>query len=156
VITLGGLGGLALDELALGRHLALRAVPAPVPGDLRQDLVNEVPAKLLALWLAGLDQRQMEARRGEIGTITFLPPADASFQWESPTQIADRLHVTVQRVGKAITTLGLRGVEGMSRAIVNKASHSDRTVTTYLYSPEAVVRIEEYLLGGAAVSFVHP
>lgn len=84
----------------------------------------------------------------------FLPPADASFQWESPTQIAERLRVTVQRVGKAITTLGLRGVEGMSRAIVNKASHSDRTVTTYLYSPEAVARIEEYLLG--AGSAAHP
>jgi prophage antirepressor-like protein len=75
----------------------------------------------------------------------FLPPADPSFQWESPTQIAERMGVTVNAVGKAITTLGLRGAEGLSRAVVNKAQHSDRTVVSYLYSPEAVARIEEHL-----------
>jgi prophage antirepressor-like protein len=77
----------------------------------------------------------------------LLPPADASYQWESPTQIAERLGagITANAVGKAITALGLRGVEGMSRAVLNKASHSDRTVTTYLYSPEAVAQIEKHL-----------
>jgi hypothetical protein len=48
-------------------------------------------------------------------------------------------------VGKAITALGLRGAEGLSRAIVNKAQHSGRTVVSYLYSPEAVAQIEAHL-----------
>lgn len=77
----------------------------------------------------------------------FLPPADASFHWESPTEIGKRLGLSSNAVGKAITALGLRGVEGMSREIVNKAQHSNRTVTSWLYSPEAVARIEAHLRG---------
>jgi hypothetical protein len=42
-------------------------------------------------------------------------------------------------------TPGRRGAEGLCRAIVNKAQHSNRTVTSYLYAPEAVAQIEEHL-----------
>ena len=66
--------------------------------------------------------------------------------WQSPTQIGQRLGISPQRVGIAITALGLRGNhEGLCRAIVNKSRSSDRTVTTYLYSPEAVGMVEAYL-----------
>ncbi len=71
------------------------------------------------------------------------PPADDSLSWESPSSIAERLGVTSQRVGRTISALGLRGVEGLSRAIVNKAEHCDKTVTSYLYAPEAVRQIED-------------
>jgi hypothetical protein len=42
----------------------------------------------------------------------LLPPADETYQWESPTQIAERMGTTPNAVGKAITALGLRGAEG--------------------------------------------
>jgi prophage antirepressor-like protein len=75
----------------------------------------------------------------------LLPPAADSLSWESPTQIGERLGVSANTVGKAITALGLRGAEGLSRAITNKALHSDRTVVSYLYSPEAADRIAAHL-----------
>lgn len=75
------------------------------------------------------------------------PPADESLSWESPTQIAERLGVSVQRVGRTISALRLRGAEGLSRAILNKAKTHDRTVTSYLYSPTAVLEIETTLAG---------
>jgi len=65
--------------------------------------------------------------------------------WLSPTEIAERMGVTVARVGRIITELGLRGnIEGLAKAIVNKSRSSNRTVTSYLYSPAAVARIEGY------------
>jgi prophage antirepressor-like protein len=75
----------------------------------------------------------------------LLPPAAESLSWESPTQIGERLGVSANTVGKAITALGLRGTDGLSRAITNKALHSDRTVVSYLYSPEAADRIADHL-----------
>ena len=69
------------------------------------------------------------------------PPADESLGWESPTSIANRMGVTRQRVGRTITALGLRDDPRFSRAIVN----NDRTVQSYLYSPDAVQRIEAAL-----------
>lgn len=75
----------------------------------------------------------------------LLPPAADSLSWESPTQIGERLGVSANTVGKAITALGLRGADGLSRAITNKALHSDRTVVSYLYSPEAADRIATHL-----------
>ncbi len=81
----------------------------------------------------------------EIATGTSLnllkPPTEDT--WRSPTQIARQLGVSAQRVGLAISALGIRGnIEGVARAIINKSPHSNRTVTSYLYSPAAVQRIE--------------
>lgn len=75
----------------------------------------------------------------------LLPAAPAGPSWESPTAIGTRMGVSANTVGKAITALGLRGAEGKSRKIVNKAKGHDRTVETWLYSPEAVAEIETYL-----------
>lgn len=101
----------------------------------------------------GLDESQRamlavkaaEEASGRDLTLMLPPPAPESLSWESPTQIGKRLGVSANAVGKAITALGLRGAEGLSREIVNKAQHSDRTVVSYLYSPEAVERIAEHL-----------
>lgn len=66
--------------------------------------------------------------------------------WQSPSDIAARLGISSQRVGRTISELGLRGnYPGLSKAIVNKAKGHDRTVTSYLYSPDAVIRIESSL-----------
>jgi hypothetical protein len=76
--------------------------------------------------------------------LSALKPATED-DWLSPTQIAERMGVTVARVGRIITELGLRGnIEGLAKAIVNKSKSSNRTVTSYLYSPAAVAQIEGY------------
>jgi len=66
--------------------------------------------------------------------------------WQSPSDIASRLGISSQRVGRTISELNLRGnIPGLSKAIVNKAKGHDRTVTSHIYSPEAVRRIESSL-----------
>lgn len=70
-----------------------------------------------------------------------LKPPTAE-QWFTPTQIAEQLGVTPNRIGRAITELGMRGnIEGVARAVLNKAAHSDKTITTYQYSAKAVEAI---------------
>jgi hypothetical protein len=69
------------------------------------------------------------------------PMGDA---WESPTEIAKRLGVTPMRVGLAITSLGLRGeIPDLAKCVLNKSKSSNKTVTSYVYSPVAAKRIEE-------------
>ena len=66
--------------------------------------------------------------------------------WLPPSEIAKRLGVSANRVGRAISKLDLRGdIPGMAMPIMNKARHSDRNVVSYLYSPEAARRIERQL-----------
>lgn len=62
-------------------------------------------------------------------------------RWYSPTQIAKMAGVTPQAVGLAITRLGLRGVEGMSRSVVTTAKHADKLVYSWVYADDAVRRI---------------
>jgi prophage antirepressor-like protein len=70
----------------------------------------------------------------------------ATEHWSSPSEIARQLGVTAHRVGLTITKLGLRGnIEGLARAIVNKAAGHQRTVTSYVYSPKAVQQIADQL-----------
>lgn len=70
-----------------------------------------------------------------------LKPPTAE-QWFTPTQIAEQLGVTPNRIGRAITELGFRGnIDGIARAVLNKASHSDKTITTYQYSAKAIEAI---------------
>ena len=89
---------------------------------------------------------EIAATEAETGlTFSTLKP-DTEDDWESPSEIAARLGVSAQRVGLTITELNLRGNHpGLSKAIVNKAQGHQRTVTSYLYSPQAVQRIEQCL-----------
>lgn len=78
--------------------------------------------------------------------LPWLKPAVALADWQSPKQIADRLGTTKMDVGRAISHLGLRGdIDGISKSIINKAEHCDRNVVSYLYSPDAIRQIEDYL-----------
>ncbi len=67
-------------------------------------------------------------------------------EWFTPTQIAEQLGCTANRVGLIVSELGIRGNhEGVARAVLNKASHSDKTVTSYQYSPKAIELIAQRL-----------
>ena len=104
--------------------------------------------------LAGLGQIDADVRAAyevsacEIALGQPLPELRATVEdgWLSPTEIAKLLGVSKQKIGRVITRLDLRGNKpGLSRAVLNKAQGSSRTVVTYLYSPAAVVRIETTL-----------
>lgn len=80
-----------------------------------------------------------------LGTeLTPLKPVVAD-GWLSPSEIASQLGVTAHRVGLTITALGLRGVDGLSRTILNKARGHNRTVASYTYCPAAIDQIEAEL-----------
>jgi prophage antirepressor-like protein len=84
----------------------------------------------------------------EVGTGMALSQLKPQVEetWRSPTEIASQLGTTVHKVGRAISQLGIRGnVEGVSRAIVNKAKGHERTVTSYIYAPSAIERIADVL-----------
>lgn len=67
-------------------------------------------------------------------------------EWFTPTQIAEQLGCTANRVGLIVSELGIRGNhEGVARAVLNKASHSDKTVTSYQYTPKAIELIAQKL-----------
>lgn len=67
-------------------------------------------------------------------------------EWMTPTLIAEQLGVTAARVGLTITELNIRGnIDGVARAVLNKAAYSDKTVTTYQYTPRALEMIRARL-----------
>lgn len=75
-------------------------------------------------------------------------------RWCSPTEIAARLGVSPQRVGRAITELGLRAeLPGLARSVEQPVPGLDRLAVCWLYSPEAVRRVEAAL---TAQGFVAP
>ncbi len=94
----------------------------------------------------------LEVSAAEIATgrdLGHLRP-EVDPDWRSPTAIARELGVTVQKLGRLITRLGLRQEDpGLARPILNKAQRVDRVVVTWLYSPAAIERIAEALRAGA-------
>ncbi len=107
------------------------------------------PENLHELGTIGDELRStFEVVAAEIATgrnLAMLKPATED-DWQSPSEIASRLGVTANRVGRTITALELRGNKpGLARAVLNKAKGHDKTVTSYLYSPVAVVLIEARL-----------
>lgn len=94
----------------------------------------------------------LAVKRAEILTgqdLSQYLPESKSVDWLTPTQIADEMEVgvTKARVGKIITRLNLKGddgkgIEGLSRPVLNKSQHSSKEVTSYVYSPEAVEMIK--------------
>ncbi|MCK6529683.1 hypothetical protein L6R50_19730 [Myxococcota bacterium] len=129
-----------LREERAGRELVLQERVFQV-GALRQALhavreAGDVAPAILAAY---------EVFAAEIALGTSLPDLRPSVPpgWESPTRIARRLGVSPQWIGRVISHLGLRGnLPGLSRPVLTRARGSDLTVVSYLYSPEAVRRIE--------------
>lgn len=81
-----------------------------------------------------------EAATGE--NLSSLKPSITE-EWLSPSDIANMLSVTPNRIGRIITELNLRGKEGYSRAIMNKSTSSNREVTSFLYNRKAFSLIEQ-------------
>lgn len=77
--------------------------------------------------------------------LSALKPEVGS--WRSPSTIAAALGVSVQRLGRIITRLGLRGDPRFSRRVLNKARSSDRVVVTFVYNADAETRIGRVLRG---------
>ena len=78
--------------------------------------------------------------------LSNLKPRTEKDDWKSPTEIAVMYGTSAQMVGRVVSDLGFRGnIDGICRAIVNKAKGHQRTVTSYLYSPAAVEAIGKEL-----------
>ncbi len=143
-------GALAARCAALaGRELR---VLRPLPRDDRRLQVATLQRTITTLHELGTIGDELrstfEVVAAEIATgrnLAMLKPATED-DWQSPSEIASRLGVTANRVGRTITALELRGNKpGLARAVLNKAKGHDKTVTSYIYSPVAVVLIEARL-----------
>lgn len=66
----------------------------------------------------------------------------------SPAQIAEKLGVTPQAVGRVITKLGLRGDSRYSEGRLSKSTAGNKEVTMFYYTLEAVKLIENYIQKG--------
>ena len=66
-------------------------------------------------------------------------------RWVSPTEIGKRWGVSAQKVGRVISSIGIRGDERYSKRIVNKARGHDRIVFTFVYNAEGEALIDEAL-----------
>ena len=70
--------------------------------------------------------------------------------WLTPTQIGERLGVSRQRVGLAITALGLRAVQpGVARK-VQATTATQKVVESWQYAPAVVERVRRHLGGEGA------
>lgn len=76
--------------------------------------------------------------------FSFALPASKTAEWKSPTQIVNESGRTMHEVSTAISRLGIRGdIDGVAKPVVNKARGHNREVTSFIYSPEAIVKILE-------------
>jgi prophage antirepressor-like protein len=84
-----------------------------------------------------------EVAAAEIALGTELPDLRPVVEerWHTPTQIARITGVSLQVVGLAISELGLRGAEGLSRQVMGRARHVEKVVFSWVYNDEAVSRI---------------
>ena len=70
--------------------------------------------------------------------------------WLTPTQIGERLGVSAQRVGLAITALGLRAVQpGIARK-VQATTANQKVVESWQYAPAVVEQVRRHLSGEGA------
>ena len=76
--------------------------------------------------------------------LSALKPAIAE-AWTSPSEIAARWGVPVQRIGKVISALGIRRDTRFSKQVINKARGHDRTVFTFVYNDGGKALIEAAL-----------
>ncbi len=91
-------------------------------------------------------QLTLELAAAEIATgrnLSALKPETE--RWVSPTEIAQKWGVSVQKVGRVISALNVREDDRYSKRILNKAKTHDRTVISYLYNTVGEALIEDAL-----------
>ena len=129
----------APEPLALAMSNERKAELAYLLGaHIKNDMAREVVMAYGVSYLTGRDVTQ------------FLPALPAG-EWLRPTQIGERIGVSAQRVGIAISALGLRGDKTHCRSHLDKKAHSSGEVTVYSYDEWAVARIREHVQGGPAM-----
>lgn len=123
---------LAAKEERLGREQKLRV--------FRE--LKEIPS------LTPEERRVICIKEAEIvgEPMPALLPKNEQADWISPTDIATIASSTPHAVGRTISALKLKGedgkgIEGTSRPIHNVAPGTNRSITTYVYSPTAVEQI---------------
>lgn len=127
------------EPLALAMSNERKAELAYLLGaHIKNDMAREVVMAYGVSYLTGRDVTQ------------FLPALPAG-EWLRPTQIGERIGVSAQRVGIAISALGLRGDKTHCRSHLDKKAHSSGEVTVYSYDEWAVARIREHVQGGPAM-----
>lgn len=166
-----------LPRLARGQSIPAPEQPPPIDFRLERErrLADAQALKLRKTRAQALERlASLHADRVDPDVVLMLrtraqcellgedPPAvlaieDKQAAWLSPTQIAQRFDVTPNRIGRTISALKLKGeggagIEGISKAVLNKSQHSDRTVTSYLYSEDAITQIRAALVKGNYIS----
>jgi hypothetical protein len=76
----------------------------------------------------------------------FLPPVPAGREyWVTPTQLADNLGISPQRVGHILKNAGMHGSQDpkhkFSEPYYNKALYCDKQVMSWKYDPDVVCPI---------------
>ena len=99
--------------------------------------------------LTGPAVASLEVSASEIALqepLDHIKPVLQRGTWLSPTAMAQQWGVSPQRVGRTISSLGLRKEQpDIALSILNVAPGSGRQVVTWLYSPIAVASIEAEL-----------
>jgi|GEM_PF-2255309 len=136
--------GLAEDREA---RLALQALTRERQVDLKDRVARADALRQLGSVVADDDARAaLQVAAAEIVTGADLSRYKPEVgRWSSPTELALRWGITVQRLGRVITTVGLRGDPRFSKQVVSKARTSDRVVITFLYNSDAEATIEAAL-----------
>lgn len=131
---------LSLDERREARVAAAqRAVGISV---LLEAIAGRVAPGVLELFRMKLAQELAQQ------DFSQLYPSKVAL-WETPTMIANRWGVSVQRIARVITELGIRDPGAhpdLCEAYDNLAPNTARTVVCYRYSSEAVTMIERRLI----------
>ena len=139
----------AIDDLKARKLAVAEAREARLEREMKRRALKQLTTAMRASGTYDSDVvMTYEICTAEAATGQLFPQLKPAMdpEWQSPTQIGQRLGVSAQRIGIAISALGLRGKqEGMCRAIVNKSRSTDRTVISFLYSPKAVEMIEAHM-----------
>ena len=139
----------AIDDLKARKLAVAEAREARLEREMKRRALKQLTTAMRASGTYDSDVvMTYEICTAEAATGQLFPQLKPAMdpEWQSPTQIGQRLGVSARQVGIAISALGLRGKqEGMCRAIVNKSRSTDRTVTSFLYSPKAVEMIEAHM-----------
>lgn len=89
--------------------------------------------------------KMVEIATGEPATL--LLPADVHADWKTPTEIAEEIGTTPNAIGRIISALGFKGLDGkgtpgMCEPMSNQGKYApNKQVTSYRYSPAAVEMI---------------
>lgn len=78
--------------------------------------------------------------------LPAAPASDDGALWLSPTDMAEALDVSTQRIGLTLTAIGARSDKTRSMAVLDKSRSSAKTVTGYRYRPDVLEDVRAKLV----------